>query len=169
MIPGMGDHVDKDLIAEAKRNWDRHGWDASTAMAAATSITRAHQIVLARINQGLAPFGLTFSRYEALVLINLSRQGALPMGKIGERLQVHPTSVTNTINRLDSDGLVTKEAHPTDGRATLATITVKGRRVADDATAAMGAIRFGLSDVDDATAQRITDTLSVLRSAAGDF
>lgn len=165
----MVERVDDDLIAEARRNWDRQGWEASSAMAAATSITRAHQIILARINRTLAPFGLTFSRYEALVLISLTRRGALPMGKIGERLQVHPTSVTNTVDRLVADGLVTKEPHPTDGRTTLATITDTGRSIAEAATARMGEIRFGLEGMDDDQCEAITGELAAVRSIAGDL
>ena len=97
--------LDFDLVAEARRNWEAHG-GRPDAMVAAISIARAHQIVLARIDAALAPFGLTFSRFEALALLSFSRRGALPMGKIGARLQVHPTSVTNTVNRLERDGLV---------------------------------------------------------------
>ena len=40
----------------------------------------------------LRPYGITFSRYEALVLLTFSRRGSLPLSKIGERLQVHATS-----------------------------------------------------------------------------
>ncbi len=158
-----------DLIAEAKHNWDTQGWGESTAMAAATSITRAHQIVLARINEALAPLDLTFSRYEALVLISLSKAGSLPMGKVGERLQVHPTSVTNTINRLEGDGFVERRAHPTDKRTTLASITAAGRRQAAVATTALEAIRFGMGEVDDTACGTVTDALSLLRASAGDF
>jgi DNA-binding MarR family transcriptional regulator len=99
-----------DPVAEARRNWEAHGWGAADAMVAATSIARAHQVVLAGVDGVLAPLGLTFSRFEALALLVFSRRGALPMGKIGDRLQVHPTSVTNTIGRLERDGLVRRVA-----------------------------------------------------------
>ncbi len=157
-----------DLIAEAKRNWDKRGWDESDAMAAATSITRAHQIVLGRINQALLPFGLTFSRYEALALISFSREGALPLGKMGERLQVHPTSVTNTIDRLEAEGLVERVPHPSDRRATLAKITGKGVSRLEEATDAMETIRFGLGQVELEPIARITDALVEVRRSAGD-
>ena len=91
-----------DPIAEAHRNWDAQGWGRSAEMAAVTPITRAHQIALQRIDAALEPFGLNFSRFEALALLHFTRAGALPMGKIGDRLQVHPTSVTNTIDRLEA-------------------------------------------------------------------
>lgn len=163
----MDDHVD--LIQEAKRNWDERGWGESVAMAAATSITRAHQIILARVNEVLAPHGLTFSRYEALVLISFTRRGSLPMGKIGERLQVHPTSVTNAIDRLEAAGYVTRLAHPTDRRTTLAAITEAGRATVELATKDLEAIRYGLDAVDSETTAGIVDLLTELRHSAGDF
>ena len=121
-----------DPIAEARRNWKKHGWGAAEAMSTATSITRAHQILLQRINGTLEPLGLNFSRFEALALLHFSRVGALPLGKIGDRLQVHPTSVTNTIDRLEADGLVARRPHPHDRRTTLAELTPPGRRRAAD-------------------------------------
>jgi DNA-binding MarR family transcriptional regulator len=163
----MDEHVD--LIREAQRNWDARGWAESDAMAAATSITRAHQIVLARINKVLVLHGLTFSRYEALVLISFTRKGALPMGKIGERLQVHPTSVTNAIDRLESAGLVRRSPHPTDRRTTLAEITEAGRETVLAATRDLEAIRYGMNDLGDATTRAVVASLADLRRGAGDF
>ena len=138
-------------------------------MAAATSITRAHQIVLARINEALEPFGLTFSRFEALALLSFTKTGALPLGKIGERLQVHPTSVTNTIDRLESDALVARVPHPHDRRATLAEITPEGRALVEDASAALAAISFGVGGLDNQATRAATAVLTDLRSDAGDF
>ena len=88
----------------------------SGAMAAVTSIMRAQQILLAGLDGLLRPHGLTFARYEALVLLAFSRRGALPLRVIGERLMVHPTSVTNTVDRLERDGLVRRRPNPRDGR-----------------------------------------------------
>ena len=96
-------------------------------MSAATAITRANQLVLAGIDRVLRPYGLTFSRYEALVLLTFTRTGSLPLGKMGERLMVHPTSITNTIDRLERQGYVRRVPHPSDRRAVLAEITDEGR------------------------------------------
>ena len=89
-------------------------------MAAVTSIMRVQQILLARLNDTLKPFDLTFPRYEALMLLFYSRKGALPLGKMGDRLQVHRTSVTNIIDGLERSGFVTREPHERDRRTTLA-------------------------------------------------
>lgn len=69
-----------DPIAEARRNWERRDWPAPSAMAAVTSLTRAHQVTLRRIDAVLRPLELTFARYEALVLLCFSRRGSLPLG-----------------------------------------------------------------------------------------
>ncbi len=117
-----------DPILRATEIWERRFGD-SRAMAAATSIMRAQQILLAELDGQLRPHGLTFARYEALVLITFSRDGALPLRLIGQRLMVHPTSVTNIINRLEAQGLVARRPNPADGRGTLAEITEAGREV----------------------------------------
>jgi DNA-binding MarR family transcriptional regulator len=158
-----------DPVAEARANWRRHDWPESEAMAAVTSITRAHQILLARIDAVLRPLELTFARYEALVLLRFSRRGTLPLGVMGERLQVHPASVTNAVDRLEAAGLVRRRPHPEDRRARLAEITEEGRRRVEQATAALGGIRFGAQGLSDDAARRITEELTGMRRAAGDF
>ena len=159
---------DMDLVAEARRNWTESGLTEVDAMVAATSIARAHQIVLGRINQALAPFSLTFSRYEALALLSFTRSGSMAMARMGERLQVHPTSVTSTIDRLERDGLVTRAPHPDDRRATLATLTDAGREVLGASTTALEAIRWGMGDVPDGALTDLQVAMAHVRASAGD-
>src|SRR5580693_5873138 len=128
-----------------ERNWPGEDADVYAAMRAVTSIMRAQQILIAELDARLRPFGVTFSRYEALVLLSYSRAGSLPLSKIGERLQVHATSVTNVIDRLEAAGLVRREPNPRDGRGTLAVITDEGRAVARAATVELNQARFGLA------------------------
>lgn len=158
-----------DPIEEARRNWQKREWGDGRAMVAATSITRAHQIVLAEINTALAPFDLTFSRFEVLALLYFSRAKALPMGKIGSRLQVHPTSVTSLVNRLVQDGLVERVPHPTDRRTTLVQLTSRGSRLAPRCAEALEASGFGLNGLSDEQLDDIAATITTLRSASGDW
>src|SRR5438477_285496 len=104
-----------DPIAEAARQWTKH-WGARTAtpMSAVTSIMRAQQILMARLNDALAEHELTFPRYEALMLLYYSRTGSLPLGKMGDRLQLHRTSLTNLMDGLEQLGLARREPHPND-------------------------------------------------------
>ena len=158
-----------DPIAEARRNWEARGWGAVDAMAAATSITRAHQILLKRIDATLEPFDLMFSRFEALALLSFTRTGAMPMGRMGERLQVHPTSVTNTVDRLEAEGLVTRIPHPTDRRTTLVEITPAGRTRVERAAAALGDVGFGLDGMETPDLTAVTNSLRSLPPPPGHF
>ncbi len=162
-----------DPIARAGELWQEHSPgeqpDVYAAMRAVTSIMRAQQVLIAELDTLLKPYGMTFSRYEALVLLTFSKDGALPLSKIGERLQVHATSVTNVIDRLEASGLVRREPNPRDGRGTLAVITDEGRRVAGEATAELNAARFGLGALDLDDLHRLFTVLRRLRIDAGDF
>jgi DNA-binding MarR family transcriptional regulator len=163
----MSETLRFDPIDEAGRQWRRHWGSTHVAeMMAVTSIMRVQQILLARLNETLEPFGLTFARYEALMLLHYSRRGALPLGKIGGRLQVHPTSVTNLIDGLERAGYVVRSPHPTDRRATLAGITKRGRQTAATATEALHGVRFGTEPLRKAELQALTDLLREFRIAA---
>jgi DNA-binding MarR family transcriptional regulator len=159
-----------DPIAEGGRLWDSHwGPQAVPAMRAVTSIMRAQQILLGRLNELLKPLGLTFPRYEALMLLYYSRRGALPLGKMGERLQVHRASVTNVIDRLEAQGLVRRVPHASDRRAVLAELTDDGRAVAKEATERLNLELFGLGALDGRQLEDVFAVLRPLRIDAGDF
>jgi len=138
-------------------------------MAAVTSIMRAQQVLLARLNEQLGPLGLTFPRYEALMLLSFTRTGALPLGKVGERLQVHRTSVTNIIDKLEQAGFVRRVPHDVDRRTTLAEITPEGRDVAGRATLLLNDDAFGMAGLADGEQEQLTELLRTLRIEAGDF
>jgi len=152
-----------DPIDEAARQWGTH-WDRVPAMHAVTSLMRVQQLVIGRLDAILKPHGLTFARYEALVLLVFSSRGSLPLGKMGERLQVHPTSVTSIVRRLETAGLVVRRAHPDDGRAVLAEITAAGRELVERATQDLVDADFALGSLTDADLARLS-----VRRAAGDF
>jgi DNA-binding MarR family transcriptional regulator len=157
-----------DPIEEAARLWDQR-WEETPRMRAVTSLMRVHQLVLTELDELLRPLGLTFARYEVLVLLSFSRRGALPLGKIGERLQVHATSVTPLVKRLENAGLIQRTPHPEDGRAVLASITPQGKVALLQATEAIVNARFALSSLSDEQCDQLTELLTPPRSAAGDF
>ncbi len=157
-----------DPIDEAARQWALR-WEGVPQMHAVTSLMRVQQLVLARLDSLLKPLGLTFARYEALVLLTFSTRGSLPLGKMGERLQVHPTSVTSIVDRLEAAGLVTRRRHPQDGRAVLAEITESGRTLVEQATAELVGADFGLGDLDDGALGDLSALLRPIRRSAGDF
>jgi DNA-binding MarR family transcriptional regulator len=157
-----------DPIEEAARQWSKR-WSGVEEMRAVTNLMRVQQLVLGELDEILRDYGLTFARYEALVLLTFSRAGALPLGKMGDRLQVHPTSITSIVDRLEASGHVIRRRHPTDGRTVLAEITRSGREVVERATAALVAADFGLGDLDASQLRALSELLTPLREAAGDF
>jgi DNA-binding MarR family transcriptional regulator len=168
--PPAHERPQHDPIALARENWERNGWGAvADGMVAVTSVMRAHQILLARVENALRPYDLSFSRYELLRLLAFSRSGALPITKASDRLQVHVTSVTHAIRRLEAAGLVERLPHPTDGRTTLVRITELGRSTVEDATVTLNAEVFADIGLSDEQSRALATAIDTLRRHAGDF
>jgi len=157
-----------DPIERAGELWERH-FGPSGSMRLVTSVMRVQQILIAELDALLKPFDLTFARYEVLVLLTFSRNGELPLSKIGARLMVHPASVTNAIDRLEAQGLVARRRDTSDRRRTFAAVTPAGRRVVTRATRVLMAADFGLRGLDPDDRENAYDLLREVRSAAGDF
>jgi DNA-binding MarR family transcriptional regulator len=159
-----------DPIALAAENWAEHGWsEAADGMALVTSIMRIHQVLLADVERVLRPWGLTFARFEVLRLLGFTRTGTLPIGKIGERLQVHAASVTNAVGRLEADGYVTRAANPADGRSVLVTLTDTGRKLVDECTLALNEQVFTTLPMPAGEQRSVFTALRDVRRAIGDF
>jgi DNA-binding MarR family transcriptional regulator len=158
-----------DPIKEAQRHWVDHGWEkAAEGMAMVTAVMRVQQILMQRVDAVLRPLDLTFARYEILMLLSFSRTGAMPMKAVGSRLQVHPTSVTSAVDRLEAQGYVQRRSHPTDRRAVLASITDAGRSIAAEATVVMNREVFEHPGLDRDDVEQLTRLLRLIRVHAGD-
>lgn len=157
-----------DPIAEAKRQWINHGWaDAADGMAMVTSLVRVHQLLTERIDGLLRPLDLTFARYEVLRLLAFSRR-PMPMTRLGSLLQVHPASVTNAVDRLETQGFVVRERSEQDGRVILADITEDGRDITERATVRLNGEVFADPGLSPADVHALTLLLTAYRSQAGD-
>jgi DNA-binding MarR family transcriptional regulator len=167
-VDGVAERAPFDPIAEAHRQWAARWPGQADYMAAVTSVMRVQQLLLSRIENALKPYGLSFAAFEALRLLAFTRNGSLPMGKMGERLMVHPASVTNAIGRLEHRGLVERHPSPGDRRVVIATITQAGREVVRRATATLNESAFGLSGLTAGQAAEITSVLRTVRALAGD-
>jgi len=169
-VVGTSKPLSFDPIEEARRQWNEHGWEAAAdGMAVVTSVFRAQQIYLARIDVVLRTFNLTFARFELLRLLSFTRSGSLAMNRLGSRLQVHPTSVTSTVDRLESQGLVRRLPHEIDRRKTLVEILPAGQRVVRSATAALNDRVFADPGVSRSDAVWLFSILRKLRESGGDF
>lgn len=159
-----------DPLAEARRQWLAHGWtESADGMALVTSVMRAQQLLLGRVDAALRPFSLTFARFEVLRLLAFSRTGSLPLSSVVARLQVHPTSLSSTADRLARDGLVRRDPHPHDGRAALLTLTDAGRELVERATTALNDEVFADPGLSRDDVSELVSIVARLRKNAGDF
>lgn len=158
-----------DPIAEAVHQWATHDLGALDHMEATTALMRIQQLIVSRIDGELRQFQLTFPQYEALVLLHFSREGALPLGRMGRRLMVHPATVTNTVDQLESKKLVQRQPHVADRRSILAKITRRGRTVAVEASEALIEIKFGIAAMTDDEARAIARAIHDFRHRISDF
>lgn len=157
----------RDPIREARRQWIAHGWEAAAdGMAMVTSLTRANQLLSERIDGVLRPLGLTFARYEVLQLLSFTQNGALPMTKLGSLLQVHPTSVTSAVDRLELQGYVERVRGTSDKRVVLASLTPAGRAIVEKAVDGLNAEVFEKPGTE--AVAELTNLLNDLRANHGD-
>jgi DNA-binding MarR family transcriptional regulator len=116
-----------------------------TGHSAMSAVLRLHRSMTATVDQRLkAGFGLRIIDYEILIELQ-EADGVRLLGEVARRLIVHATTVSIACDRMAERGLVTRQRHPTDRRATLVSITDDGRTVARGATAALRDVDFGVS------------------------
>lgn len=97
----------------------------------------------------LAEFGKAFTRRlftemgragttpaRARLLLALQCSGAATMSSLSEQLGVTPRSVTKLVDGLEAEGLVVREQHPHDRRATLIRVTAAGLMVCKESAMA---------------------------------
>ena len=153
-----------DPLERAGELWEERVGDA-TGMRLATSIMRVQQLVIGRLDAALKPHGITFARFEVLRLVSFSASGRLSLSKIGQRLMVHPTSVTNAVDRLEAQGLVERQPDPTDRRRTFIALTEEGTRVVEASTQALMDGDFGVAELSADDQRTVYDLLRGLRSS----
>lgn len=90
------------------------------------AVLHAANSLESRVESRLADIGLSLPKLAALH--HLSQAGdSLPLGQLAERLACVKSNVTQLVDRLEADGLVTRAADPSDRRSRLAVLTETGR------------------------------------------
>ena len=130
-----------------------------TLLGAASSI---HDFIESR----LATVGLSVPRLAALQRL-VDAGGSLPLGQLADRLACVKSNVTQLVDRLESEGLVTRSADPDDKRSRLAVITEAGRRILQDGVRVQQQVEddlFSSLSADDA--DRLADIIAKLKSVS---
>ena len=147
--------------------WEGRGHDQFESVAAAISIIRLSRIVRSSLDAALEPFDISFVHYEALGRLSFSKEGQAQMGTLCRLLDVHPASMTNTVDRMAERGLVERASDPSDRRAVIVRLTAQGAELYDKATDALLAMRFGMQTLADEQLDTVTEILGELYEAYG--
>ena len=111
------------------------------------------------MDAGLAARGLTRARAE--LLWQLQRQPKRTQREISQVLRCTPRNVSDLVDTLEASGLVVREPHPTDGRATVVSLTRRGKSEVARMQAGSGALACrlfaGLASTDLSTFAAVLD------------
>lgn len=91
------------------------------------TVLHAASTLETRVEARLAQVGLSMAKLAALRQLTLAGD-SLPLGQLAERLSCVKSNVTQLIDRLEADGLVSRAADPSDRRSRLAVLTDAGRK-----------------------------------------
>jgi DNA-binding MarR family transcriptional regulator len=99
---------------------------AETERTGLFAVLHTSSVLESRVEAKLADIGLSLAKLAALH--RLSEAGeSLPLGQLAERLSCVKSNVTQLVDRLEADGLVSRAADPNDRRSRLAVLTDAGR------------------------------------------
>lgn len=159
-----------DVVEASRRVWLER-WDRTSAsgMAVFTAILRSYQLLNDQVNKVMRGHDLTFARYEVLAWLATDPESSLTLSWISKTLRIPPATVTNLIDRLEDDGLVRRVPHPSDARTTLAEITARGRRLADDATRDLNETVYGRIGLSERKRAVLVELLAELRASGNEF
>src|SRR6185369_106321 len=91
------------------------------------AVLHASGVLEGRVEAKLSEVGLSLAKLSALR--RLSEAGeSLPLGQLADRLACVKSNVTQLIDRLEADGLVSRAGDPNDRRSRLAVLTDAGRK-----------------------------------------
>jgi DNA-binding MarR family transcriptional regulator len=160
-----------DVVEASRRMWLER-WDqpeAASGMAVFTSILRSFQLLNEEVNAVMKRRGFTFAQYQVLAWLEMDPESALTLSWISKTLRIPPATLTDSIDRLEEDKLVRRTPHPTDARTTLAVITARGRRAANEATEELNAAVYEQIGLSESQRGQLLDLLAILRASGNEF
>lgn len=120
-------------------------WEGAENYIALSASLRTARVLTFVVDAELEQLGINWPRFETLMILRFSEGSALSLGKLSERLLVHPTSVTNTVDKLEAEGYVRRIPHSKDRRAILAQLTDEGHELLNAAAMKLHQIKYGFS------------------------
>jgi DNA-binding MarR family transcriptional regulator len=151
--------------------WRRERPDADpTPMGVVGRIQRANRLLERGLREEFARHGLQLWEFD--LLATLRRSGApyrLTAGALTDSAMITSGAVTNRVDRLTAQGLVTREVDPRNRRSIVITLTPAGRELMDAILAAhLANERRLLAALSPAQQRQLQDLLRTLLIGLGD-
>lgn len=117
-----------------ERNWGEYNYkndmDAEEKVIAA--LLRASEMVKKDLDTTYKNYGLTFSQYNVLRILNNSKNQQNTVSNTSKIMLVSSSNITGLTKRLEKNGLILRKQDPGDERITILEITPKGARILDN-------------------------------------
>jgi len=91
-------------------------------------LMKAHRTLERLATRSIESSGAGLSDFAVMEM--LLHKGPQPVNAIGRRVELTSGAITTAVDRLESRGLVTREAHPSDRRARIVRLTAAGKEQA---------------------------------------
>lgn len=123
------------------------------------------RVAVVRLNRRLraqtADAVITLSQISALSCLH--RGGSMTPGELAAKEGVQPPSMTRVIAALEDLGLVSRHAHPSDGRQAIVELTEKGRaRIEEEVTERERWLDQQLADLDEEEIAELSRAVEVI-------
>ena len=103
-------------------------------LAAWRGMLRAHAELVRELDAELArEHDMPLSSYEVLLFLNDSDEGRMRMSELADSVLLSRSGLTRLVDRLERQGLLTRERCESDARGWFAEITPEGRRAFGEA------------------------------------
>src|SRR6266545_731436 len=128
---------------------------------------KAHRTLERLAGRSIEMSGACLSDFAVMEM--LLHKGPQPVNEIGRRIELTSGAITTAVDRLESRGLVSREAHESDRRTRIVRLTARGKEQAAEVFAghktAMDLAATGLSKTERATLIQLLKKLGI---SAGD-
>ncbi len=99
---------------------------AGTGPTGLFGVLHASNVLEGRLEARLSEVGLSLAKLAALHHLTAAGE-SLPLGQLAERLSCVKSNVTQLVDRLEADGLVSRTGDPNDRRSRIAVLTEAGK------------------------------------------
>ncbi len=96
------------------------------------SMVRVSELFKKTSSEIFKNYGLTFTQYNVLRVLNASEDGTNTITKVSNILLVTGANMTGVAKRMERDGFLLRKRHTQDERVTLLEITPKGRKALEN-------------------------------------